>query len=202
MLTDRCFQTLQGEIIRGELLPGAKLKVKELATRLGMGATPVREALSRLLSTGLVKAEDGKGFRVVEVNARDTADLRSVLFQVESLALSQAIERGDEQWESRVAAALYQLRKVEMGSPSYEKWAEANSCFHRVLVSGCGSRTLLEIRDLLWQRMEQTIWLQFKAVGSLEMNHEEHALLAKAILERDQALALKLLKAHILEEEA
>jgi len=200
MLTDRCFETLQGEIIRAELLPGAKLKVKELATRLGVGATPIREALSRLLTTGLVCAEGNRGFRVAEAHPEEVADLRRTFFQIESMALSEAIERGDEQWESAIAGALYPLRKLELSTPSYEKWAAANNHFHRALVSGCGSRALLEIRDLLWQRMERTIWLSFKNLeGPLKMNHEEHAALCSAVLDRNKKRALELLKAHILE---
>ncbi|WZB63375.1 GntR family transcriptional regulator [Achromobacter xylosoxidans] len=60
---------IRADIISGHLPPGGRLRIKELCERYGSGAIPLREALSRLATSGFVVAEDQRGFRVADVSA-------------------------------------------------------------------------------------------------------------------------------------
>lgn len=71
LLSDEVFDRLRDSIVRGELVPGEKVKDGELAERLGLSRTPVREALARLADIGLVEAKPGVYTRITTLNRRD-----------------------------------------------------------------------------------------------------------------------------------
>ena len=63
-LADRAAQVVGEEILSGRLAAGSRLHIRQLAERTGIGPTPLREGLSRLLARGLVVAVEQRGFRV------------------------------------------------------------------------------------------------------------------------------------------
>ena len=69
-LSERASALVEADIVSGALTPGARLGIAETAARYGVGATPLREALSRLAARGLVDAIGKRGFRVKAVSAR------------------------------------------------------------------------------------------------------------------------------------
>src|SRR5687768_506882 len=113
-VTSALADRLRVDITNCELAPGEKLKLVDLQRRYEAGVIPLREALSRLAATGLVELEDQKGFRVAPVSREDLQDITSVRQQIECLALRQAIEIGDVEWESRVVATHHRLSRVSM----------------------------------------------------------------------------------------
>ena len=74
-LTSKYYEGLQNDIIEGVLPPGEKLTIAKLKKRYGVGPTPLREALSRLLDTGLVTVVDNRGFYVRQVSEDDIRDI-------------------------------------------------------------------------------------------------------------------------------
>lgn len=196
-----CFEEIQSRIIQGRLLPGSKLKVAALAQELQMGPTPVREALSRLADTGLVHAMDNRGFRVSPISEQDICDLYETFCKIEVLALREAVEKGDQEWESQVIATLYQLGLIELNpqSASYLIWTPYNSAFHEALVRGCKSPSLLHVRQELFRRFDRYCHLSFLINQDLlSFNHEEHRQIAEAALQRDASKAAQYLSSHIL----
>src|SRR5262245_65879526 len=103
---------LAEDIISGELEPGSKLKLNALSKRYGVSAIPLREALSRLASSGLVEIEDQRGYRTSSVSVEDLQDVTWVRQQVECLALKRSIEIGNIDWETRIVAAQHRLLRV------------------------------------------------------------------------------------------
>jgi GntR family transcriptional regulator, carbon starvation induced regulator len=93
---------LAQDIIGGALEPGSKLKLNVLSKRYGVSAIPLREALSRLASSGLVEIEDQRGYRTSSVSVQDLEDVTWVRQQVECLALKRSIEIGNIDWETRI----------------------------------------------------------------------------------------------------
>jgi GntR family carbon starvation induced transcriptional regulator len=203
-LAAQCYEQLSNLIINGTLAPGQKLKVEQLKTQLTAGQSPIREALSRLVSSGLVETENNKGFRVAQVSEADVRDVYNVYLQIELLALAQAIKRGDDAWEASIAAALHNLALVETGQKrsepvTYEMWSARNYAFHVALISGCGSPLLLQIRADVYRRFDRYCRIAFNLANmELELNHEEHKQLADAVLARDLARATALMTHHIL----
>ena len=195
-----CLARLEQEIRDGVLVPGQKLKIAMLKERYGAGQSPLREALSKLVGMGLVQAEENRGFRVAPMSEGELKDLSETMAQIETLALAQAIERGTDQWESGVVRALHELYLVESKTtpPAFELWDTRNAAFHRALLEGCGSPSLMSIRDDLYGKWERYRRLTFAySQQPLLLNHEEHRAIAQAALQRDAPAACALLREHL-----
>lgn len=93
--SDRAYRLLRDEIVRWALVPGAVLAEVELAERLGMSRTPVREALARLVADGLVVAVGGRGLEVASMELGDITALYELRQALESQAARLAARRGD-----------------------------------------------------------------------------------------------------------
>lgn len=199
--TNNCYRYLHQAIIKGNLKPGQKLLIEQLKLQLAAGSSPIREALSRLVSLGLVEQEGGKGFRVAPIYEHKIKDLLHTFNQIENLALQQAIIYGDMHWEANIIASLYHLK--EMGSsirPTvFEQWMQYYSHFHFALITGCNSDCLVQIRNDLYLWFERYYRLSFYCQAEpLEINYQEYVALSKAVLGRDKIQAEKLLTKHIL----
>ena len=202
-LAQQCYLEIKNKIIDGVLLPGQKLKMAELKAHLNTGQSPIREALSRLIATGLVETEDNKGFRVTKISEYDIRDIYRTYLQIELLAITQAIQLGDLAWRSNIIRTLYELSTVEITKQIviYEQWSEKNYNFHVALISGCNSPVLLKIRKDIYRRFDRYCRIAFKLNQSSEQliaNHQEHQQLANAVLQHDLKLTEQLLSHHIL----
>src|SRR5207244_8678450 len=104
---------LRADIVKNTFEPQAKLKFAELTRRYELGIGTLREALSQLVSEGLVVLEAGKGFRVAPVSRRDLAEVTEHYVGFEKRALSQSIAAGDDEWETRIVASFHSLSIIE-----------------------------------------------------------------------------------------
>jgi GntR family carbon starvation induced transcriptional regulator len=193
---------IQRDIIDGALAPGSKLRLRELAERYSAGVTPLREALSRLCSTGFVVAIDQKGFRVSEVAKEQLEDILQTRIDIELLALTRAMRLRDPVWEGDLLAKHHQLRGLTMIEPGNPlkistAWDQAHRAFHQALVEGCGSPWLIRFSEAL---RDQSARYRYLSVGAPEAGERdvagEHAAIVDAVLSRDVELACDLLKQH------
>jgi GntR family transcriptional regulator, carbon starvation induced regulator len=199
-LAQQCFEQLQDDIIHGILKPGEKLKVGPITQRFSIGQSPVREALSRLASFGLVDVETNKGFRVSAISEADIRDTYNTFTQIENMALAMAIEKGDDSWESSIVAALHTLGRIEtqVTAHPYTMWAERNYNFHVALIAACNSPTLLKIRQYVYIKFDRYCKIAYQLSSHpLSLNHEEHTQLAQTVLARDTKRAQALMTYHI-----
>ena len=190
---------LQEEDLDGILPPGSKINISALKEKYQVSLAPLREALSRLATTGLLVSQPNVGFSVAPVSEEELLNLYETSAHLESLALSQTLKKGDEAWEEEIISSLYQLEKVELSKkrPSYEVWSGANTRFHDALI-GCASDIVKELRASLHLKMARYVRIAFgKAIPHLKEFHKEHQALAQALLKRDQKLADKLMSQHI-----
>jgi hypothetical protein len=113
-----------------------------MCSRYGVGISPLREALSRLATHGLVTQESQRGFHVREASGEDLRDITDTRIQIETLALRQSIARGDDAWEGRVVSALYLLDKLDPKKipQNAEAWEVRHRSFHFAILEACGSR--------------------------------------------------------------
>ncbi len=195
------YSALRTSILAGQLRPGQRLKVSDLAVEHSVSLNVVREALNRLTGEQLVRAEPKIGFAVTDLSLEGLSDLVAVRVAIESAALRWAIERGDVAWESQVVAAHYRLantRETEGQPPVLtNQWIQVHSEFHTQILSACGSPRMREITRSLSDAA------QIYRRWSLSLPHPdrdvpaEHADLVEAVLARDADRAVAALTAHI-----
>jgi GntR family carbon starvation induced transcriptional regulator len=201
-LVTKCYEIIEKSIISGTFTPQKKLKIKELKEVTQCGPTPIREALSRLITAGLVTAKDNRGFYVAQVSEQDIRDVYNTFLLIETAALTQAILSGDDQWKTSIVAALYNLSLLETApqTPSLEIWLQKNYDFHLSLIAGCNSPALLQLRSAIYRKFDRYCQLAFNTMDRpLSMNYKEHEELASAVLNRDISHAKTLMAHHIME---
>ena len=199
-LTTLAFDRLRSDILAGDLRPKEKLRVQPLSQRYGIGATAIREALSRLVTEGLVTSEDQRGFCVAGVSNEELADLTRTRSWIEQTALRAAIVLGDVEWETGVLASFHRLSRIDppsTGPQAAVAWRQAHRQFHFALIGGCGSPWTLRLCALLYDQTERYRSLSGKAPAAARRDVlKEHRQITDAVLGRDADRACALLAAH------
>lgn len=199
-LTSLAFDRLRSDILAGDLRPREKLRVQQLAARYEVGATAIREALSRLVTESLVTSEDQRGFHVADVSPQELLDLTRTRVWVEQTALRASIEQGDLEWETSVLASLHRLSRMPPPSTSAAAalaWRQAHRQFHFSLIQGCGSPWTMKLCAMLYDQTERYRNLSGKVPDGAQRDVlREHREIADAVLARDAALACSLLAGH------
>jgi len=196
--TTAAYTRLRQDILSGRFVPGHKLKIAELATKLEVSPGAIREALSRLVPENLVVSRDQKGFVVAPLSIEDLEDLTELRCEIETIALRRSVARGEVAWEAAVLASAHRLRKTSMvaddGALSPE-WVERHAAFHAALVGACGSQRLLDLHNQLYEQSERYRGLTMH-VDSSRPVEDEHQGLVDAALDRDADRLVALAVAH------
>jgi DNA-binding GntR family transcriptional regulator len=201
-LTSVAFERLRFDILAGELLPAERLRIQALSERYQVGATAIREALSRLVTEGLVALEDQRGFNVAPVSRAELLDLTQTRVRVEQMALRLALEHGDVEWESRLLSAFHRLsRTPPPTSPERDAlWSAAHRRFHEALIDACASPWMVHLCRLLYDKSER-----YRNLAKHETRDKgrdvdtEHRALMDAAMARDAERACRLLGEHFVE---
>ncbi|KQX86719.1 hypothetical protein ASD34_10210 [Variovorax sp. Root473] len=204
--TERAYQRLRQEILVGELAPNERLRVADLEARFELGLTPIREALARLASEGLVSMEARRGARVLEASPAELADLMKTRREIERLCLIESIKRGDSKWEAEVLAALHVLARAPLPdfgerSALALEWEAHHRRFHTALVSACGSDWLLRFWNQLVDHSQR--YRKTRLQGPLVARdvQAEHQAILDAVLRRDADAAVALMDRHLRDTE-
>jgi DNA-binding GntR family transcriptional regulator len=201
-IAESIYHRIRQDILWNRLAPGSPLRSDELRARYDVGISPLREALTRLVSERLVTSVGQRGFRVAPMTAYDVEDTMMTRIVIEREALAQSIENGDIAWETALVAAFHGLSRnpipKEPGAAT-EIWARHHRQFHMALLSGCGSRWQLELAGLLFDQAERHRMLRsnFGPQQKLKRDTErEHRRIFDAALSRDVDGAVRALDKH------
>ena len=195
------YEQLRSDILKGRLTPGSKLRLQHLGKEYGVGNSPLREALNRLTSNGLVTREENKGFRVSPASAEELSELIRTRCWLEETAIRESIECGDSELEERFVIAFHCLSILEFkvdgaNIDRTEEWEQAHSDYHLALLSACRSDILI---DFCRQLHERTLrYRSLVEVVEYRNIHEcgEHRKIQDAVLARDVEKAVEMLHAH------
>ena len=192
------FERLRADILDGRLPPGSRLPIRALMERYAIGQTPLREALNRLTSDGLVTCEDQRGFTIPGISAAELEELTRTRCWLEERALRESMARATPAWEEALLVAGHRLaraKRVEAGALSAE-WEARHREFHQLLVGGCGSRWLIGFCEQLTDRHQRYRHLAARAPAAARDVAAEHQAILDAVLARDADAATMLLSAH------
>lgn len=198
---DGVYQRLRADILGGRLAPGQRLKFPELSQRYETSVGAAREALTRLVGDGFVRAQSHQGFTVTPLSYEDLAELTKARVEVESLVLRLSVLEGDMTWESQAVAAHHVLERTPFlahddDTHPTDEWSSAHAAFHIALLAGCRNRRLLAVARGL--REEAELYLQWSvSFGPHRDLTGEHRALLDAAVGRDADRAAELLRDHI-----
>ena len=199
-LTDSVYTQIRTDIVDGTLEPDSKLRIEHLKKTYGVGATPIREALSRLSSDGFVHNEGQRGFRVSPISVADLEEITGLRILLELRALRESITNGDDDWEARLVTAFFRLTKAETNKDEDPAvWEQRNSEFHEALLSACRSHWLLRFYRIIYDQHKRYRAISLEAVNLARRNpHEEHQRIYDAALARDADTCCAEIEQHIL----
>jgi len=198
-VTDTVHDAILELLMNQGLQPGAPLRTQTLADRLGVSATPVREALARLESSGLVVRSARRGYRAAPLlSPQELAQLVDVRLLVEPGNAERACARTDDAYVSRLWEAVEEQRNAPTG-PGYagfKHYLEADWSFHELLAEGTGNpfivRTLDSFRGFV-QRLHQVE----EHVADAKESVSEHEAIARAFERRDPSAAAEAMRVHL-----
>ncbi|HEY0168784.1 MAG TPA: GntR family transcriptional regulator [Jatrophihabitans sp.] len=196
-LRDEAIKTLQAAIIAGELRPHVVYSAPTLAARLGMSATPVREAVLDLVNQGLVETVRNKGFRVVELAAEELDELTELRLLIEVPSVRALARRGlsDEEHERlQHLAAQIERAAVRNDMVAHNK---ADLEFHTALLGLLSNKTLVSTVQSLRVRSRLYGMARLADSGQLLPTSREHTELLDLIRDGDAEGAAQLMRRHI-----
>lgn len=201
-VAEAVYQRLREDIVWNRLPPNAALRSDELRATYGVGVSPLREALSRLVAEHLVTTVGQKGFRVAPVTAAGVVDIMETRLVIEKEALMRSLRGGDLAWETEVVASYHGLSRVAIPrgpGDDVESWARHHRRFHMSLLSACGSHWLFEFAKLLFDQAERHRAIRARLVPRPKLNRDiaaEHKKIFEAVLARDAKAAVSALDGH------
>lgn len=193
---ERAVSALRQMIFAGELPPGSDHLETELAERLGMSRTPIREAALMLQAQGLVEMRPRRGIRISPVSAVDMAEIYDILTELESLAAARAAEARYSKDDLKTLATAIRDMDAALAADDLRAWAEADDRFHRELVRlGRNARLSMVVsvmRDQVRRARATTLFMRPKP----KQSNEDHRAVYQAIAAGDALTAHDIHHAH------
>ncbi len=195
-MVDIAYAALKDEILSTRMLPGFRATEPEVADRLGMSRTPVREALIRLQADGLVELIPRRGMRVLPVSAEDMNDIYEILTALEPHAAAElALRRpGLEVLAPLVRATEDMERALER--PDLEAWAEADDRFHRALLELHGNARLTAIAGALFDQAHRARMITLRLREVPHRSTAEHRDILQALRDGDAERVRRIFQTH------
>ncbi|MGL6200355.1 MAG: GntR family transcriptional regulator [Lachnospiraceae bacterium] len=195
-LRDVVFNTLRQAILRGKLKPGERLMEIQLANKLGVSRTPVREALHKLEQEGLVLTTPRKGAEVADISAKSLQDVLEVRQALEALAIQLACDKMTEEQIRELEQAAQNFRDI-LDSDDVTQIAEADVAFHDVIIIATDNQKLIQLLNNLREQMYRFRVEHLKNKAYHPQLLEEHKEMIEYIKERRKDEATKIIRQHV-----
>ena len=195
-LRDVVFNTLRKAILRGELKPGERLMEIQLANKLGVSRTPIREAIRKLELEGLVLMIPRKGAEVAQITEKNMQDVLEVRKALEELSVQLACERITPEQVEEMKMAAEDFRKV-LKSGDVTKIAEADVKFHDIIFAATNNQRLITLLNNLREQMYRFRVEYLKQKECYPQLLEEHDKLISLISGGEVEEACELMGCHI-----
>lgn len=195
-LRDVVFNTLRQAILKGELEPGERLMEIQLAERLGVSRTPIREAIRKLELEGLVLMIPRKGAEVAKISEKSLRDVLELRRSLEELAIELACQRMTEEEIDELEDAQRAFRKA-VDSKDVMLMAETDEKYHEIIYQGTKNSRLVQILNNLREQMYRYRLEYIKDADKRQILLIEHDNIVKAVRNRKVAEAKAAMREHI-----
>lgn len=187
------YRRLMAAIRSGELQPGQRMRETELANLLNVSRTPVREAIRRLSSEGLIVVAPSRGMMVIELDKQQVRELYTLRSALEGTAARLAAQHASP----GEIAAMRELLIEPGGSPSAEEEARRNRLFHQAIHDAAHNRYLARALAQLSDSLALLPGTTFQVEGRSRAAWEEHGAILAAIEQREAHEAERRARHHI-----
>ena len=191
------YETLYRAICTGELTAGTRLVEEELAEQMHISRTPIREALRRLESEGLIAHAHGKGASVVGFNRDDVIELYSIREALEALAIHHTIRHVTREEITQLNAIVDKMRSNLHGKDVSAHF-ECNQKFNDLLIETCKMPRLIRLINTYREHLHH---FRYAAMGKHEARmleaFREHEQILRAIIAKDTEKADSLVRQHL-----
>jgi DNA-binding GntR family transcriptional regulator len=196
-LAEQAYEVLREMITAGELAPGERLTERGLAERLGVSATPVREAITRLTHERLLVRPDGRTLQVAAPSLQKLRDMSMIHAALNGIAARLAVERASDS-ELAEIARVYETSTATVAS-DHSETAELRHEFHQLIVNASHSPSLIDMIATA-EAFGRSLRLRGQrapgaAENILRADHE-HRAIVDALLARDGERAEQLVRDH------
>jgi len=197
LISERAYAELRERIVTLRLAPGALLREDALMRELGIGRTPLREAVKRLALENLVAVQPRSGTYVTSVDAADIVHIAEVRAELEAQAAELAARRLDDATRARAEALLEQVRTLDRDAGG-DELMHIDEAIHRVAWEGSGNPYLIETLDRYFVLSLRVWYVVLDRVPGLSGAVLDHAELLQAILAGDASRARDLMREHVI----
>ena len=210
-LSEKTYRELRRKVLTGEILAGEQLVNRSLAVEMSVSLAPVREAIHRLATEGLVEHIPGAGAFVRKSSPEDLEELYVLREAVESCAAAEAARNISQQQLEALKEVLQDFDAIMdtiRSQPSQtatdqllDRWLDCEERFHSVIVAAARNRLLAKVIED-YTALGQVFGVQRHRVAILtlaiaEQTCRDHAAIAEALHRRDVDAARRLMSAHI-----
>lgn len=182
-LAERAYRMLEERIVTLRLAPGAVLSEQKLARDLGIGRSPIREALQRLAYDGLVLILPQRGVLVTEINAGTQSQVLELRREVERLLVRSACRAADEARLRAFAALARDLERAARDTDAGQ-FMQADARFNELLCETADNEFAVKAIRLM-SGLIRRFWYRYHQLADLDRCARLHARLARAIARRD-----------------
>jgi len=201
VIAERAYVQLRDRIVTLRLAPGTVLREDELMSELGIGRTPLREAIKRLALENLVAVHPRSGTYVTGVDASDIVHISEVRAELEAQAAELAAHRMDAAVRERAEALVVRLGELDPGAVDADALMRLDEEIHRVAWEGSGNPFLLETLERYFALSLRIWYVVLDRVPALGAAVFDHVRLLEAILAGDARRARELMHEHVVEFE-
>ncbi|TPM35723.1 GntR family transcriptional regulator [Mesorhizobium sp. B2-3-4] len=200
-LASTVYHQLRDDLLGGALEAESKLRVEWVVSKYGAGASPVREALNRLASEGLLGRHDQRGFFIMPITSGELEELTRTRCWLEERALRESIAHRTAEWEEQLVLALHRLGRASRLSPQNlsslnPDWEKMHRTFHRSLISACRSHWLVGFCEQLSDHAYRYRQMANDGGSVQRDDFAEHRLIAENALDGNADDAVKALIDH------
>lgn len=195
-LRDVVFNTLRQAILRGELKPGERLMEIQLANKLGVSRTPIREAIRKLELEGLVLMIPRKGAEVADITEKSLKDVLEVRRALEELSVKLTCDRITKEEIKELEQAAENFRKT-LKSKDITEIAEADVRFHDVIYAATKNQKLIQLLNNLHEQMYRYRIEYLKDEEVYPKLLKEHKEIIERISKGEKEAAARMVCEHI-----
>lgn len=195
-LRDVVFKTLREAILRGDLKPGERLMELQLASKLGVSRTPIREAIRMLEQEGLAVTVPRKGAEVAQMTLKDMEDVLEVREVLDELAVKLACTKIKEDQLARLIQAQESFEKSTKGC-NVKRIAEADVVFHEVIYEAADNPKLVSILSNLREQVYRYRVEYLKDAKNYPILIHEHENIVAGLKAKDVKMATRAMHEHV-----